>query len=273
VQRTIKCSLVADEHGENKIHAEKEKGKGGKPKSRPGGKGGSQGDHTTAFAVLEDQLINAIDGQTITEAVSSLRATFNVYKTLPGWQKGHKNLVEYRNDVIEQILSGAENGDPAPKDLAKIANEMLSQRNKIEYTSIKPGGHGKGEGTNRGVLFDIEKTLRKKGDLSDNANYKDATKENIRAFMVNLFDSGRVSGKDKEYIANAVRQHAITITDAYPEISEHFGVTVADAEADCYEAIKNHKGGMDEKEDVVDGGGDEDVGDELNEDEEMAGAE
>ncbi|MEM7036775.1 MAG: hypothetical protein AAF570_07345, partial [Bacteroidota bacterium] len=94
--------------------------------SRPPGLGGKQGDHTTPYKVLQDQVANAITGATLEEAWGNLRATLAIYKTLPGWDQSTVFVRETMGDDVEVVL--AAEGDVAA--LHSAANYMLRLRNQ-----------------------------------------------------------------------------------------------------------------------------------------------
>jgi len=179
---------------------------------------GSQGDHTSPYVVIQAAIANAIAMQRPADAWGSLQETYAGYQTLPGWElsrKGHIARYTAALDAVFTLPVSAEN-------LHQAANLLLALRNGLALTSIARGGGGHGEGGWAGGLQHLETRLQREQEI-------DAERSDVLINMWSLFDHGRVSAATSaERVALIQQQHALTIVDAYPMVSAHFGITADD---------------------------------------------
>ena len=184
----------------------------------PGGiPGGHQGDHTTPFTSLQDQIANAIEGTTLDDAWVNLSETLKVYKTLPGWELSTKWIQETVGTNVEGLLNVK--GDI--NALQTAVTVMLGLRNQIALTSLPKGGHGNAEGTWAGSLqhqerqFQLDKTPQ-------------LDKNQVLEYIWKAFDHGRVNRLGDEKRTAILEQHARTMADAYPQLNQSLGIDVKD---------------------------------------------
>ncbi len=180
--------------------------------------GGSQGDHTTPFAVLQDQVKNAIAELTVVQAWTALDATYQVYRSLPGWPSLLKKFYPDRDDLEIKLAAG---GDIGALNIA--ANRLLSLRQKIPFTNIPKGGRGQSEGY---ILSGIRQAERKLQLNPGAVLHKSVTRAAAMFDMLKAFDFKRVSRvKNAKRKKDILLQHCITIQDAYPLLSQRLGIT------------------------------------------------
>jgi Domain of unknown function (DUF4157) len=204
VQRMI--NLAIDK--ENFIHTKQtsERPAGGLP-------GGSQGDHTTPYTTLQDQIANAIEGVTLDDAWVNLADTFKIYKTLPGWAESKKWTTGTLAPYVEGLLTTK--GDINALQLA--VTQMLTLRNQIALTSLPKGGSGNGEGKWAGSLQYQERQFQ--------LGHKPAlTKNQVIEYEWKAFEHGRVNGLGEDKRKSILQQHAITMADAYPQLNGSLGI-------------------------------------------------
>lgn len=193
----------------------------------------SDGDHTTPFIVLQSQVINAIIGTDLETAWKNLALTFDLYKKLPGFslsktyiQNGQADLGRMRYDINVIMKTG---GDL--NNLLHAANVLIAFRNQMELSARKTmGGGGKNEGNLAGGLYFMERKFfligrEEEGEDEEKTEERDKYKEycfeqreNIILNMIMAFDHGRVD--DLSNKKDIWKQHAMTITDAYPQLCE-----------------------------------------------------
>jgi hypothetical protein len=184
-------------------------------KRPPGAIFGKQGDHLTPFAVLQAQIKNAVHLQTLPEAWSSLHTTFRKYEDLPGWSNTKKSVLKKAYDYLLPLLEK----QGSIGNLQKAVNLMLEVRNQVGLSAVKGGTKGHGEGKWHGGLQYLEEQLQK------NSSIGNTTTNDVLFNMFNLFEHQRFnamnSNTKKELV---IEQHAMTITDAYPSLSERLKI-------------------------------------------------
>ena len=185
----------------------------GKRPSRTCLPGSKQGDHTTPYTSLESQVANAIEGVTLDEAWDNLMETFMVYKTLPGWEESKVFVKRDSANHLEASLNTK--GDLAALRLA--TQRMLELRNQIELTSLPNGGSGNAEGTWAGSLQYQERFCQRGNPPSLNKN-------SVIEFVWKAFEHRRVNNLEQEKRDKIIRQHSITMADAYPQLMKELGI-------------------------------------------------
>jgi len=138
-------------------------------------------------------------------------------------RKGVADLGGYLFDV-DTILSTGGNEEA----LLHAANVLIAFRNQIELSARKTmGGGGKNEGGLAGALQDWERKFFLIGSNEEKLNlYKNECFDSRKDIIVNLilaFDHGRV--EDLSNKKDIWKQHAMTITDAYPQLCEAAKIT------------------------------------------------
>ncbi|MBD2726902.1 DUF4157 domain-containing protein [Nostoc sp. FACHB-892] len=194
---------------------------------RPSGLGGHQGDHTTPFTSLQDQIANAIEGVTLDDAWVNLYDTLNVYRTLPGWKLSTKWIQETYGNHVEGLLN--KKGDI--NALQTAVTEMLYLRNNIALTSLPKGGHGNAEGTWAGSLQHQERQFQL-------GHKPKLNKNEVLQYIWKAFDHGRVNRLGEDKRKAVLEQHARTMADAYPQLNDSLGINFIEI-ADYYR--KNRK--------------------------------
>ena len=184
--------------------------------------GGSQGDHTTPYTTLQDQVANAIEGVTLADAWVNLKDTFLVYQSLPGWAESKKFTTNDVGGYVAGLL--AAKGDLNALQVA--VNQMLVLRNQIALTSLPKGGHGNGEGKWAGSLQYQERQFQLGHAPALNKNQ-------VIEYMWKAFDHGRVNALGDDKRTKILEQHARTMADAYPQLAASLGID-AKAIADYY---------------------------------------
>jgi len=170
--------------------------------------GGSQGDHTTPFTSLQGQIANAIEGVTLDNAWVNLADTLVVYTSLPGWAQSTKYTRETYYNYVNDLIQSRGNIEK----LRLAANRLLALRNQIALTSLPNGGHGNAEGTWAGTLQYQERQFQ--------LGYQPVLDRNqILDYIWKAFDHGRVNALGEEKRNQIIRQHAITMADAYPQLN------------------------------------------------------
>lgn len=182
---------------------------------------GKQGDHSTPFATLQHQVVNAMIDCTISEAFDNLSATYNVYKTLPGWATTKQDVKKRQAAFLESSLSGSK----TKGNLLTAAQLLLQIRNQISLTAYKTGskkGTAHDEGGLCGGLHFTEMKVRRKGSHV-------VTKGGVMHNVYHAFEHGRFNNMKSEARKKAIiRQHAITMHDAYPFTMSFVKMTVED---------------------------------------------
>lgn len=180
-------------------------------KRPPGlGKGGSQGDHSTPYTVLQDQVANAIEMVSLSDAWTNLMDTFITYTKLPGWDESIKHIKETTASFVLNLLKTK--GDI--NALQGAVSNMLALRNQVALTSFPNGGHGNGEAKWAGSLQHQERQFQ----LGHTPQLK---QKDVIGYMWKAFDHGRLNRMKSEAKQKAVlTQHAMTISDAYPLLSK-----------------------------------------------------
>lgn len=175
--------------------------------------GSTQGDHTTPFTVLQNQVVNSIQKTFFDDAWVNLEDTFEHYQTLPGWATTKKWVRDGYSSVLKSAFANQANLN----ELCKAANNMLHLRNQIDFTALPNGGHGKGEGTWAGSLHYQERQLQMDKGTT-------ATQYGVICYMWKAFDHERVNNLGTDKRTNTLRQHCMTIIDAYPMLSGRVGL-------------------------------------------------
>lgn len=179
--------------------------------------GGSQGDHTTPFTVLQSQIRNSIAETNINDAWVNLRDTYQIYQQLPGWPDSTQWVKVDLKGELDTLF--AHKGDI--NNMQLVVTKMLVFRNQIALTAIANGGHGHAEGTHAGALQDAERKLQLGHALVN-------TQDQVIVTMWKSFDHGRVNQMTSADKKNkTLEQHCITIVDAYPILSGLVGLTPA----------------------------------------------
>jgi hypothetical protein len=181
---------------------------------------GTQGDHSTPFVMLQQEIVNAISSAPLDEAWDNLRATYEVYQELPGFsdskisvQQGVSQWRGYQYNVNELLqMKGDANA------LLTAANAMLALRNQIALSAMLGGGGGHGEGSLAGGLHWAEKKAR-----SNNLPSR-VTRDGVILNMGMAFDHGR-NDRRRDLAPAAWRQHCMTVVSAYPFLSENLKIT------------------------------------------------
>ena len=179
--------------------------------------GGKQGDHTTPFTVLQNELANAVEGSTLADAWASLLDTYNVYTNLPGWAISTKYVTNTLGNYVFNLLTAE--GDV--KALQVAINQMLVLRNQIALTSLPKGGHGNAEGKWAGSLQYQERQLQL-------GHQPDVDKDEVIEYMWNAFDHKRVDKLGDAKRDEIIEQHATTMEDAYPQLNEYMNIDADD---------------------------------------------
>lgn len=177
---------------------------------RPQGQGGHQGDHSTPYTVLQDEVANAIEMVSLSDAWINLVDTFATYTKLPGWEESTKHVKETTANYVSNLLTAKGDIDA----LQKAVDCMLVLRNQVGLTSFPKGGHGNGEAKWAGSLQYQERQFQlghspklNQGEIID--------------YMWKAFEHGRLSKMKNEDKKKAfLVQHAMTISDAYPQLSK-----------------------------------------------------
>ncbi len=185
---------------------------------RPSGclPGGSQGDHTTPFTSLQDQIANAIEEVTLADAWTNLADTLAVYKTLPGWGESKSFTRTTFGNYVEGLIKTG--GDI--NALQSAVNQLLALRNQIALTSLPKGGHGNAEGKWAGSLQYQERKFQL-------GQTPALSKTGVMDYMWKAFDHGRVNQLGDTNRDKIIRQHAITMADAYPQLNASLGIDAA----------------------------------------------
>ena len=169
--------------------------------------GGAQGDHLTPFTVLQDQIVNAIEFSSLEHAWVNLESTYGVYRTLPGWPSTAKWVREGYTQRLDKAFVARGDID----DLQAAVTLMLELRNRVGLTSVPKGGGGHAEAKWAGGLQHQERQFQlghaPKPDRGD-----------VIGYMWMAFEHGRVEQMGDEKRALVVRQHAVNVTDAYPQL-------------------------------------------------------
>jgi hypothetical protein len=186
-----------------------------------------EGDHSTPFITLQQEVVNAIAGTNLKGAWTNLLLTYKVYTSLPGWatskasvQKGTSEWRGYQYNLPDMLQAG---GDL--DQLLSAANAMLALRNQIDLSAMlgkKKKGAGNAEGSLSAGLHHYEGKARGGADISDARN-------DIIYNMCLLFDHGRNDGRASDDLAdNTWWQHCITVVSAYPSVAERGKITPKD---------------------------------------------
>jgi len=189
---------------------------------RPVGLKGHQGDHTTPFTSLQDQVANAIEGVTLDHAWVNLYDTLTLYTTLPGWKLSTKWVQDTVRPYVANLLTTK--GDI--NALQEAVSQLLSLRNQIALTSLPKGGHGNGEGKWAGSLQYQERQFQL-------GNTPKLNKNEVLEYIWKAFDHGRVKKLGEDNRTRILEQHAITMADAYPQLNASLGIAAQDV-ADYY---------------------------------------
>ena len=196
-------------------------------KKRPRGEHGSQGDHTTPFTSLQNQIANAIENVTLDDAWVNLYDTYKVYTTLPGWELSKKHIKETSGSYVEGLLNAKGDIDA----LQTAVKEMLILRNQIALTSLPKGKYGNAEGKWAGSLhyqerqFQLDKTPQ-------------LDKNEVIEYIWKAFDHSRLNALKENKKGLVLEQHARTMADAYPQLNESLDIGVKDI-ADYYYTKKD----------------------------------
>ena len=187
-------------------------------KRPPGCCSGKQGDHTTPFTALQSEIVNAIEGVLASEAWDNLADTLNVYKRLPGWDESTK----WVTDTIAPHVKGLLNSKGDVNALQNAVDQMLGLRNQIALTSYPKGGHGNAEGIWAGSLQHQERQFQ--------LGHKPVlTKDEVLDFIWKAFEHARFNNLQSSDRQEAIiKQHAITMHDAYPQLIASVGITEKD---------------------------------------------
>jgi hypothetical protein len=182
---------------------------------------GSQGDHMTPYTALQGQVANAIEGVTLKDAWTNLADTFKVYQTLPGWADSTKWVTNTLFSHVDGLLTTG--GDI--NALQEAVTAMLSLRNQIALTSLPKGGSGNGEGKWAGSLQYQERQFQL-------GHSPMLTKKEVLEYIWKAFDHSRLNNLQSEDRVNMIlKQHAITMADAYPQLNGSVGITAKDIKA------------------------------------------
>jgi len=192
-------------------------------KRPPGGlPQGKQGDHTTPFTVLQNQIANAIEGVSLSDAWVNLYDTLTVYVNLPGWKESSKWVQDKVGPHVEGLLK--KKGDGAA--LQTAVDNLLELRNQIGLTSLPKGGFGNAEGKWAGSLQYQERQFQL-------GNSPGLNKKGVLDYIWKAFDHGRVNNlQSQDKIDAIILQHAQTMADAYPQLNKSVGINA--------QAIVNH---------------------------------
>ena len=205
VQRFINLSIDQDQIVYTKQTSERPPG--GLPQ-------GSQGDHTTPYTSLQDQIANAIEGVSLSDAWVNLADTLKVYQMLPGWAESKKWTTGTVGPHVEGLLS-------AKGDIHALQNavtQMLTLRNQIALTSLPKGGSGNGEGKWAGSLQYQERQFQL-------GKAPVLPKDTVIEYIWKAFEHSRVNGLGEDKRTSILQQHAITMADAYPQLNGSLGIT------------------------------------------------
>lgn len=193
----------------------------------------SDGDHTTPFTVLQNQVQNCITGaDDIAMAWQNLKVTLDLYKTLPGFATSTKQVRECKGEIGGYVYNCetmvTNKGDL--NALLSAADAMIAMRNQMDLSAYKgTGGGGNAEQIWAGGLQDLERKFylksKNKIDLDQlKANCK-ADKINIMQNMLLAFDHGRIESLTPNNQQRIWEQHCRTIRDAYWQVSDAAGIT------------------------------------------------
>ena len=187
--------------------------------------GGDQGDHTTAYVTFEHQMINAIYGKTPEAAWNDLVTTHYNITTFAGYAESQKWLITQS----DKILSDNQKVDATKvtaKDVETYANNILTIRNRMAYTSLATKGGstgGQNEATHAGGLQAEEVVLRQ-------GKKKRYSKNDIMTSMMRALDHQRLkkSAVDGDALQIILKQHVASIIDTYFRVAKEYGISEKD---------------------------------------------
>lgn len=187
----------------------------------PGSLAGSQGDHTTPFITLQHQLMNAINGNSPADAWDNLVATHAMYQTLPGYNRAPAWLRNQSNQIRNQN-QGIDSNTVSQEEVVEYANNLLTIRNRLPYTSLPTRGGSTGgndEANTAGALQYLEEQLQ-------GGNATDETQQSVLISMAATFDAQRFEDVTNDTQRDEIiAQHIATLLDAYPTVVTHFAIT------------------------------------------------
>ncbi len=175
---------------------------------------GSQGDHTTPFTSLQNQIANAIEGVSLADAWVNLADTLKVYQALPGWTESKKWTTNTVGPHVENLLNTK--GDEVA--LQNAVTQMLALRNQIALTSLPSGGSGNAEGKWAGSLQHQERQFQL-------GHTPALPKDTVIEYIWKAFEHGRVNALSEDKRKSILQQHAMTMADAYPQLNGSLGIT------------------------------------------------
>ena len=178
--------------------------------------GGSHGQHTTAFSLCRQALVNALSkGIEIDTAKSRISDLFARLKTYPGIIDNNEVCDEY-SDLLNQMCDS--DNWPEGKTLNYAMRLYCEMRDAIPGTSLPAETHAdttyKGEQQALKTLIDAERQLLK----PNSSNCDSLTYEKINEALLKLIDISAIEKLDQ---TNRVEQLAIfvhTVADAFPGI-------------------------------------------------------